>query len=66
VFHRPAAIAAGARCDRSVVWVLNQRLARKLAVGASAAGLFDQLGAVKTDVVPDFAQHRGRDLDPAA
>jgi hypothetical protein len=47
VFHRPAAIAAGARCDRSVVWVLNQRLARKLAVGASAAGLFDQLGASK-------------------
>jgi len=45
--HRPAAIAAGARCDRSVVWVLNQRLARKLAVGASAAGLFDQLGASK-------------------
>jgi len=44
---RPAAIAAGARCDRSVVWVLNQRLARKLAVGASAAGLFDQLGASK-------------------
>ncbi len=34
-------------------------------VGASTAGLLDQLGAVEPDVVPQVAEHRGRNVNPA-